>query len=81
MKFLEPCIIFIIEDNAIDWAVLVEPGEEWTVNTIADYCDKPINKVYVYPMIKNSQIGNILDTLDAALATHKPQQIPGIFML
>lgn len=82
MKFSEPCLIFILEDNAIDWAVLAEPGEEWTVNTIAEYCDKPINNtIYAYPLIGDAKVSDTLDTLDNALATYMPQRIPGVFTL
>ena len=88
MKLTEPCLLMTIADNKVDWAMLVAPGEDWTEELVASYCDTAnADGIYGYPIVfndpllKNGIVNRTIDSLDLALAEYKPLDIPGVFKL
>jgi hypothetical protein len=77
-----------IADQEVDWAMLVAPGEEWTEETVSNYCDTlNTDGIYGYPVmmddprLKNGIVNRIIESLNSALVEYKPLEIPGVFKL
>jgi len=83
MKFTQPCLIMTVENNEIDWALFVEPQEEYTRDDVIAQCDRNVDSLYVYPMqLKTiNTVAETMDYINSALTEHKPQDVPGMFTL
>ena len=88
MKLTQPCLFMTVADSKVDWAMLVGPGEEWTEEAVASYCDcLSTDGIYGYPimmddpLLKHGIVNRTIESLDSALADYNPLDIPGVFKL
>ena len=83
MKFTQSCLIITVENEEIDWAMVVEPQEVYTKEDAIAQCDKNPSDFFVYPL-GTKTINSVADTMDyinSVLRSQNPQTIPGIFTL
>jgi hypothetical protein len=85
MTFDQPCLLMVIGNDIIDWAMLVSPGETWSNDEVKAYCDQAeIENVYAYPVIgelAKLSINETYEKLEKTLKTTQPLNIPGVFKL
>lgn len=91
MKFTQPCLLFVVDNKEIDWAMLVGPGENMSRDTAMSYCDNVSycdndKHIYGYPVlndtaIKSGIVNELIDSLSNSLKQNQPLDIPGVFEL
>lgn len=73
MIFKNSCIIFSLDESftGIDWAIVVEKGEQYTKEEIIDRMDRKTDELYLYPVIDarplrvSEQLQHISGTIQA----------------